>query len=202
MTAGFWAILLGIALASSVDNFGVAVTYGIRRVHIPWDANGLIALIAFIFSWAGITGGLFLASVLPGIVPALLGALTLFFLGLRILLLALPRHGAQDADHPSIWRSILTPPHDATIGWGETVFLGVALSANALTNGIAAGLIGISPFLLSLLTAVGSFISVALGVRAGKKAAAVRVGSIEIGQYGTLISGVLLMLLAALAIWA
>ncbi|MDI3270195.1 MAG: manganese efflux pump [Bacillota bacterium] len=201
MAVGLLAILLGIALASSVDNFGVAVTYGLRRVHIPWDANGIIALVAFLLSWAGITSGLWLASLLPGIVPALLGALILFFIGLRILLLALP-HRPSPGEPPSLWRTLITPPQNATIGWGETILLGVALSANALTNGVAAGLIGISPLLLSLLTAVGSFISVALGVRAGKKASTLKVGRIEIGQYGTLISGVLLMLLAALAIWA
>ena len=55
------------------------------------------------------------------------------------------------------------------IGWVESSVLGVALSANALTNGLGAGLLGLSPLAISLTSAFGSFITVWLGVMVGQK---------------------------------
>ncbi|EGD50300.1 hypothetical protein TheetDRAFT_2893, partial [Thermoanaerobacter ethanolicus JW 200] len=51
----------------------------------------------------------------------------------------------------------------------EAILLGIALSANALTNGLGAGILSFSPFTISLTTSIGSFISVWVGVKLGKE---------------------------------
>lgn len=76
------------------------------------------------------------------------------------------------------------------------MILGIALSANALTNGLGAGLLGFSPLAISLTAAIGSFISVWVGVRLGYKLADVRIGSFTLGQFGTILSGVIILVLA------
>ena len=82
------------------------------------------------------------------------------------------------------------------IGWGEAVFLGVALSANALTNGLGAGLLGFSPLAISLTAAIGSYICVWAGVKLGYKLSAVRIGKFTVGQFGTVLSGVIILVIA------
>jgi len=81
------------------------------------------------------------------------------------------------------------------------MLLGVALSANALTNGVSAGLFGLPVLLLSALTALGSFVSVWLGALTGETVARVRVGPFTVGQFGTILSGALLLLIAFFALW-
>ncbi|MBE3596875.1 MAG: sporulation membrane protein YtaF [Hydrogenibacillus sp.] len=222
-----WLILLGFALSSSVDNFGVGITYGLRRIRIPLMSNALIACIAFLFSLSGISFGRWIGTVLPGMLHVFLGSFLLAVIGLRIILFAMPRdwmkrrreaHALRPNDLPAAsagaggaarnpLQRILQHPEQVdvdrsqTIGLGEAIVLGVALSANALTNGVGAGLIGLSPLWLSLITAVGSFVSVAAGVALGERASRIRIGPFTVGQFGTLLSGALLILIAVLAFY-
>ncbi|PTQ53772.1 MAG: Integral membrane protein [Hydrogenibacillus schlegelii] len=226
-TAMKWLLLVGFAISSSVDNFGVGITYGLRRIRIPVPSNALIAAIAFLFSLAGILFGRWIADVLPGMLPVFLGSFLLVVIGLRIILLAVPRDwpkqrrarqrggaGAADRDaeatapRPSGFLTrILKHPEQVdvdrsqTIGLGESIVLGAALSANALTNGVGAGLFGLSPFWLSFITAIGSFVSVAGGVAVGERVSRLRLGPFTVGQFGTLLSGVMLILIALFALY-
>lgn len=204
-----WLIILGFAISSSVDNFGVGISYGIRNIRISLLSNLLIAVICFIFSEAGILFGNWLAMILPGVLPILMGAFLLFIIGLRIILLAAPRK--KQISHDEIHeykmptntiKEILKNPENADvdksgeIGFGEAIILGIALSANALTNGLGAGLFGLSPLAISLTAAVGSFITVWAGVSLGHKVADVRIGSFTLGEFGTVLSGIILLVIA------
>jgi hypothetical protein len=40
-----WLFILGFALSSSIDNFGVGISYGVRKIRIRWLSNLLIAAI-------------------------------------------------------------------------------------------------------------------------------------------------------------
>ncbi len=207
-----WLIILGFTLSSSIDNLGVGISYGIRSIRVGLLSNLLISVICFLFSITGIVFGHWLSESLPGIMPVVIGALLLFIIGVRIILLAVPRKKKLAANAAETSRSaksvtgILQNPELADfdksgeIGLGEAVFLGIALSANALTNGLGAGLLGLSPLLISLLAAIGSFITVWAGVAAGQKVAHVRIGSFTLGQFGTIISGVLLLVIACNAL--
>ncbi|MBB6670718.1 sporulation membrane protein YtaF [Cohnella nanjingensis] len=203
-----WLLILGFTVSSSLDNLGVGISYGIRKIRIGFVSNLLIAAVCFAFSYAGIWFGKWISAVLPGILPVLLGTFILFVIGIRIILLAMPRRRqAVSAPEPEPdakgLSGILRHPERADrdrsnhIGIAESLILGVALSANALTNGLSAGLLGLSPFMISLMAAVGSFLTVWLGVWLGAKVANVRIGSFTLGQFGTLVSGIILMLIAA-----
>lgn len=143
-----------------------------------------------------------------GVFPVFIGALLLIIIGIRIILLAVPRRketaklvDGQDQPSRSIGGILRNPEvadidKSGDIGWGEAIILGVALSANALTNGLGAGLLGFSPLAISLTAAVGSFISIWAGVKLGEKVAAVRIGSFTLGQFGTILSGVMILVIA------
>ncbi|NQX66480.1 manganese efflux pump [Paenibacillus alba] len=189
MTA--WLLILGFAVSSSLDNLGVGISYGIRGTRIGFSSNVVIAIICFLFSMVGILSGQWLSKVLPGIYPVLVGAFLLFIVGIRIILLALPRkkqHLSREVEHIETSRDI---------GLGEAIILGVALSVNAITNGLGAGLLGLSPLAISITAALGSFITVWFGVLLGQKVAGIRIGSFTVGQFGTILSGIMLLLIAS-----
>lgn len=203
-----WLLILGLTFSSSIDNLGVGISYGIRKIQIRLIHNLLIAVICFLFSEAGILFGLWISSILPGILPVLVGSFLLFIIGIRIILLAIPRkkrvankasEQVNDARSFNKWlgNSSSTDSDQPTyIGFGESIILGIALSANALTNGLGAGLLGLSPHVVSILAAIGSFVCVWLGVLLGVRVAKLRIGPFTLGQFGTLISGVLLLVIA------
>lgn len=202
-----WLIILAFAVSSSVDNLGVSISYGIRKIRIGLGANLLIGFICFLMSITGISFGVWLSKILPGMFPMIIGALFLIIIGIRIILLATPRNKkvvvSHDHSNPSpSMKGVFKNPEAADvdnsgeIGWGEAVILGVALSANALTNGLGAGLLGLSPLAISLTAAIGSIISVWAGVRLGHKLASVRIGSFTIGEFGTYISGIIILIIA------
>lgn len=206
-----WLMILGFAISSSVDNFGVGISYGIRNIHIGFFSNLLVAVICFLFSGCGILFGKWLSIIVPGIFPILMGAFLLCIIGIRIILLTTPHN--KQAITKTITKetlpvqaqtitAILENPeiadsnHSGEISAGEAIVLGIALSANALTNGLGAGLLGLSPVAISLTAAIGSFLTIWLGVMLGKKVADVRIGSYTLGEFGTLISGILLLIIA------
>ncbi|MDQ0177404.1 sporulation membrane protein YtaF [Bacillus chungangensis] len=200
-----WLIILGFAISSSIDNLGVGISYGIRKMRITISSNLLIAIICFLFSIAGIFFGLWLSQILPGILPVIVGAFLLFVIGLRVILLAVPRKNENKNEKVTETKSIsgiLQNPEavdldkSGVIGIGESILLGIALSANALTNGLGAGLLGLSPLAISITAAVGSFITVWAGVSLGQKLAKVRIGKFTVGQFGTLFSGAIILLIA------
>ncbi len=199
-----WFFVIALAISSSIDNLAVGVSYGVRDIRIPLAANLLIAAICFIFSELGILLGQSIATLLPGKLPDLVGAILLLLIGLRILLLALPRQSRrQEPDRPATgWRGLLRQAETlmageaGEIGITESIILGIALSANALTNALGAGLLGMPPFAISLAAAIGSFVTVAVGVALGFRLAHIRIGEHSIGRFGTFISGIVLIGLA------
>ena len=202
-----WLIISAFTFSSSIDNLGVGLSYGVRKINVAFGKNLLIAIICFLMSMGGITFGVWLSTILPGMLPVIIGALLLFIIGIRIILLAKPQNemDSNNEMQPKNVQDILRNPEEAhfkksgEIGWGESVLLGVALSANALTNGVGAGLLGLSPLIISITAAIGSFITVWMGVKLGSKVADVRVGTFTVGQFGTIISGVILLIIAFLA---
>jgi putative Mn2+ efflux pump MntP len=139
----------------------------------------------------GIMFGRWISTILPGLFPVIIAVVLLTLIGIRIILLVVSQRnngigelGSTDQENVRY------------IGWIESSVLGVALSANALTNGLGAGLLGLSPLAISLASAFGSFITVWLGVTVGQKAANVQIGKFTLGQFGTLISGITILIVA------
>lgn len=186
-----WLFILGFALSSSIDNFGVGISYGVRKVRIKWLSNLLIAAICFLFSMVGITFGKWISTILPGVFHVIVAVVLLTLIGIRIILLVSSQrnNGIDELDSRGQGKV-------RSIGWIESSVLGVALSANALTNGLGAGVLGLSPLAISLTSAFGSFLTVWLGVMVGHKAANVQIGKFTLSQCGTLISGITILIVA------
>lgn len=199
-----WLFIFGFALSSSFDNLGVGITYGIRKIRISAFSNIFISIICFILSYLGIIFGKWISIMIPGIFPVFISAVLLFTIGFRVIWISLP-HKQQMKEEPVEMKgfsSILQNPecvdfdNSKDIGILEALVLGIALSANALCNGLSAGLLGYTPFTISLTAAIGSFLALWFGVKIGQKFANIQIGPFKLGQFGTLISGILLVLIA------
>lgn len=196
-----WMMVLALTFSSSIDNLGVGISYGIRNIRISHFSNLIISVICFLFSWAGIYFGLWLSKILPGIMPVVIGSFLLVVIGIRIVLLAIPRKAVAEEVEGEVASTEINGltkniGESGGIGFVESIFLGVGLSANALTNGLGAGLFGLNPIAICIAASIGSFITVWGGVALGRKIAHVRIGKFTLGQFGTLISGTLLLIIA------
>ncbi|MED1112310.1 sporulation membrane protein YtaF [Bacillus paramycoides] len=196
-----WMMILALTFSSSIDNLGVGISYGIRNIRIGHFSNLIISVICFLFSVAGIYFGLWLSKILPGIMPVVIGSFLLVVIGLRIVLLAIPRKVVAEGAEGEVASTEINGltkniGESGGIGFVESIFLGIGLSANALTNGLGAGLFGLNPIAICVTAAIGSFITVWGGVALGRKIAHVRIGKFTLGQFGTLISGTLLLIIA------
>ncbi|MEH7450914.1 sporulation membrane protein YtaF [Gottfriedia acidiceleris] len=208
MHYSIWITVLFLAFSSSIDNFGVGITYGIRGIKVGLLANLIISIIAFIFSEVGIVSGQYISKVFPGTLSNVIGAFFLLVIGLRIVLLTFPRKDKQtiiNNDNESVSNIVtnyLSSPekadvdHSGDISSFEAIILGTAVSMNALTNGLGVGLIGLSPFAISIGASIFSFLAIWLGVLLGKKVANVKIGGWSLGQFSSIISGIILVLIA------
>ncbi|MGO0123144.1 sporulation membrane protein YtaF [Desulfothermobacter acidiphilus] len=196
-----WLTAFLLSVSSSLDNFGAALSYGICGIRIRERYNGLIAGIAFLFSYAGIVGGELFGKLLPGKVADVAAALLFFLVGLRIALLAWQqrrRNQQEERVEVGIGDILRTPTRadldrSGDLSLWEALLLGVALSLNALVNGLGAGILGLSPFLVSSLAALGSFIAVRGGIALGARLATVRIGRWSLGQFSVFLSGAILV---------
>ncbi|EGQ23170.1 hypothetical protein HMPREF9372_2741 [Sporosarcina newyorkensis 2681] len=190
-----WLLIAGFAISSSIDNFGVGLSYGVQRVRIPAISNLLIAVICLLFSLIGMVSGTWLAELLPGKFPDLVAFTVLSIIGIRIMVIALRQQKKRQT-------SVLGEPEkmdfdgSSHISIGEALLLGVALSANALTNGIGAGLLELSPIAIALSAAVGSYLMLWVGVVLGARLAKFRIGRMTVGQFGTFMSGAIILMIA------
>ncbi|WP_233201422.1 sporulation membrane protein YtaF [Sporosarcina sp. P13] len=190
-----WLLVLGFAISSSIDNFGVGLSYGVQRVRIPAISNLLIAVICFVFSVVGIVSGVWLAELLPGNMPNIVAFTVLSIIGIRIMFIALRQ---QYKKHSSVLGEPEKMDFDGSshISIGEALLLGVALSANALTNGVGAGLLELSAIAIAFSAAVGSYLMLWLGVGLGTRLANLYIGKMTVGQFGTFMSGAIILLIA------
>lgn len=179
--------LLALALAVSLDSFGVGLTYGLRKMKLPIRSLLLIAgcsatsiLIAMVF-------GNIIQTYLSPTVSEMIGGIILILIGAWATYQAVrPAENQEITKEDKIILNfeikvlgvvirILRKPmtadldHSGTITGREAILLGIALSLDAFGAGIGAALIGFSPFLMALSVALMSALFVSLGMKSGRK---------------------------------
>jgi putative sporulation protein YtaF len=191
------AAIVVIGLASNLDNAGVGIAYGVRKIRIPWYSNLTIAFISFL---ATLLSGLFGSWMSVWIQPwigQMIGTVVIVGVGIWVLLQPYfeKKPAQQDNDAGALTR-LLRNPEEAdkdssqSISLGESILLGIALAMNALAGGFNAGITRISIWGTSLSVGLFSFILLAFCAGFGKKFAAEK-----FGNRATIISGILLILI-------
>lgn len=173
---GAWMHLLLIGIAANLDNLGVGLAYGVRRIRIPLLSNLVIAGIASLFTLVSVWAGGLVSHFLSRTTANWLGAILLFGVGLYTLV-----QEPTDADRD----------RSGEISLSESLVLGVALSINCLTNGFSAGLWQLGAVETAAVTGLFSLLTLWLGVRLGIRHLADRWG-----RLATVLAGFLLIALA------
>lgn len=177
--------LLLLAFAVSLDSFGVGLTYGLRKMKLPFKSLLFIAFFSAISILLAMTIGNWLQMFLSPRVAESIGGIILIFIGSWALFQSFrPAKGDAKTKEDAVILNfeikilgivikILRKPMVAdfddsgTISGREAVFLGIALSLDAFGAGIGAALIGFSPILMAISVAVMSAVCVTLGMKSG-----------------------------------
>jgi putative sporulation protein YtaF len=197
------------SLACSIDNIGVGVSYGSRRVHIPLASNALIGALN--------AGGNLLAMIVGEEInqhlnfdtATLIGASLIVVIGLTIFikeiiaLVKVGRAGAAACAMPAevsgfaaftfraLCGTLFSPVrYEGRVRLGEGLWLGIALTFTNLAGGVAAGLLGFDPGLTTFMVFVVSMVTISFGLRAGSF-----LGAHLIGDMAKPLAGALLIVI-------
>lgn len=178
-----------LAISSNLDNLGVGMSCGARRIHIPPGTNLIIALITSLGTLVSMSFGKVIASFLPARAANLLGALVIVAAGLWVILLdkkkpggngqPVPDSGPAAADPPEHGPgkllAFLKQPHRADldssghISSTEAVLLALALTVNNFSTGFGAGISGLNILLTTILTGILSVLTIWVSVFFGSR---------------------------------
>lgn len=206
-----WRAILLLGIGANLDNLGVGISYGIRRVRVGAAANLLIAGIALAVTAAALFLGHHAAALLPHVAAKHIGAGLLFAVGLWVGLEAwLERLDEQLGQEPrrllrlslgvpGLWLEVLRDPQKAdvdrsgVIDLREAGALGFALSLNNMATGLGGGLSHYPVVATAVVTALGSWLTIAAGEWLGRRA--------RLPWLGRVAGYVAMLLLVGLALW-
>lgn len=181
---------LVFAIALSIDGFGVGLSYGMRKIRIPWKSLLIISISSALALATSMIAGQLIASFLSESVADFLGGLALILVGCWLLLQGWSQRLTSkvisdpcDIDALTIFKlnipslglvvKILKEPSKADfdesgiISLNEAIFLGFALAMDALGAGLGAALMGLSSWFTPIVMAGAKFTLVSLGLYLG-----------------------------------
>ncbi len=181
----YWVSLCFLALAVSVDGFGVGLTYGLRRMRIPFKSILIISIFSAVSMLVAMGFGSLLQLWISDILAQRIGGGILIALGGWVLYQMFRNNKEAEKTvserillHYEIRSlgvviSILRKPTTAdfddsgTITGIEAIMLGAALSLDAFGAGIGASMVGFPPIETALLIACMSSLFLLLGLKFG-----------------------------------
>ncbi len=203
--------ILLLALSSNLDNVGVGISYGARKINIPFYSNLLIALITTTGTFLAMTVGNEINKFLSPNAANALGSLIIAGAGVWVFIQKAASHNDKEkssvtqqlqktniSSRPFFRKVLMILDHpfladtdfSGHISIEEGFLLGLALTLNNLANGIGAGLIRLNTALVTIFTAIFSIVTIWFGIEFGQYS-----GVHWFGKYSTRISGVILIAL-------
>ena len=173
------------ALAVSMDGFGVGLTYGFRKIKVPFKSMVIIFLVSALVISISMGFGKLITSFIDPSITQILSACLLMALGCWILLkswLESKKDGIKEAVMVFKWQipslgiaiQILCEPDladaDASgiISPWEAFYLGIALALDAFGAGLALAIAGFSITLTMLTVGICQCIMLFIGINFGK----------------------------------
>lgn len=208
-----------LALAVSLDSFGVGVTYGLRKVKLPLISIIIIGLSSAIMILISMQIGVWISLMLSPNAAKWIGSVILVSIGVWAIQQVVKSNQEVETDNKKrltnkgkriiyieikklgIVIEILKKPIKADIdnsGYissSEAILLGLALSLDAFGAGIGAALIGFNPVITAITIAGMSSLFILLGLKMG-----FWFSGIEWLKKFTLLPGIILILIGILKV--
>lgn len=176
----FYTGLIFLVIAVSLDGFGVGITYGIRKIHVPLLALSIIMLCSGVVVFVSMTIGNLLSNLITPQGAEILGGIILIALGIFSFWNIYRSNSKPEENIPvsshnklNTIKTVLSTPDQADLDYSgiisanEALLLGFALALDAFGAGIGASMLGYSPILTPLLIAVMSGLFLYSGIRLG-----------------------------------
>ncbi|MFD2044880.1 sporulation membrane protein YtaF [Ornithinibacillus salinisoli] len=179
----FYTGLLLLVIAVSLDGFGVGVSYGMRKIHVPMNALCIIMFCSGIVVLSSMSLGSLFSSFISPDIANIIGGSILITLGIFSLINTIRSQlqkekisttsSEESTNKLHSLKTVLATPDKAdldksgTISASEAFLLGTALALDAFGAGIGAAIIGYSPLLTAVLIAFMSGIFVHYGIKIG-----------------------------------
>ncbi len=141
-----------LALSSSIDSFGIGITYGLKSTKISLLGKIILFVISIFIGYFSIFLGNFIQIIFPKFLTNLIGNLILIFMGLYICFESLKNKN----NGSNIFNNPISSDLDNSkiIDTKEAIFLGVALSLDSLCIGICGSIIDINLKLFPLFVSI------------------------------------------------
>ncbi|TDQ39150.1 sporulation membrane protein YtaF [Aureibacillus halotolerans] len=177
MSSLFFLSLL--AFAVSLDGFAVGFTYGVRGIRVPLLALVIISLCSALTFLMAMQFGTFIEQFLSVEVAESMGGWLLICIGMWVLIQMIissfsnRTHSAAENGGPKQLLHVVKSPSSADmdasghISGTEAVFLGIALSLDALGAGISAAFLSFSPVWMTLAIVLSSLLCLRSGIWLG-----------------------------------
>lgn len=200
-----WLSALVLALAISLDSLGVGLSYGLKKVKVPFSSLVLLSVVSGAAMLVSMLAGGFLGSLLPEGSCRWLGGVILVVTGLASLCTALRSQASNSSLEQRLFSiripalglviQVIKEPvradldRSGEISPGEALLLGTALALDALGAGLGAALTSFPPVLTSALVGLATLCTLWAGSYLGRRL--VRRES----SWAALVHGTLLVLL-------
>lgn len=123
-----------LAISSSIDSFGIGITYGIKNMKISFVSKLILVCISFFITLLSVIIGKYLTLLFSTNFANLLGSGILFFIGIIVLIKAFWERNSKDEFTYDFNHSNLIDPKEAFV-------LGLALSFDSFGIGVSTSLL-------------------------------------------------------------
>ena len=146
-----------LAISSSIDSFGIGITYGIKNTKISRFGKLVLFIVSFVVAIFSLFFGNLIKNVFSEHIAKILGNLILLFMGIFICCQSFKKSLSYDLDNSN------------SIDFKESIFLGLALSIDSFCIGIGGSFIGINPYIFPFIISVFQFVFLFSGDFLGKR---------------------------------
>lgn len=182
------------SVSANIDNFTVAVAYGIKKIKIGIFSNLLIALISGIGTFLSMSVGLLINKFLSSNISNITGSIILIVIGLWFVF-DYYRKKKENFNNIINNYNILDNPkkiykdNSRYIDIKEAITLAFALTINNLGLGVGASITGLNIFFTTSITIIFSILFIIFGYFVGNSYLAKL-----FGKYAPLVSGILIVI--------
>ncbi len=182
------------ALSSSLDSLSVSISYGAKKVKLPFSAILVVSIVSTIGTFLSMKFGQIVINFAGEDIIKYIGSLILIFIGAFFI------YDSKTTDELSVKElmdnpSVIDYDNSGVIDVNEALFLAAALTINNLGVGIASAVAGLNIYVTTLFTFIITFLSIKIGYFLGNKYL-----TNFFGKYAQFLSGLLIIIIGLIKI--
>jgi len=184
--------ILLFAVSSNMDSLFVGLSYGVKKIHIPFMSNAVIGLISFLGTLFSMCIGKSLLNIIPEGIANTFGSIIIIAIGCYYVI-KFVCNKCKNKSNRQIDDNVYNKydkDKSGIIEWKESFALGFALSLNNMGLGASSSVSGLNIAATSIASFIFSLFFIYISNLFGKHYI-----SNLLGEYCELISGILVILL-------